>query len=277
MKHGLVIFGALVFLYAGSGCHSTKKLQTAINRKDTTRVDMAGKTTDSTGQFNKESALSILNTLKNKRVDFNTFYAKAKVQYEDRNGKQPDFNAFIRIQKDNIIWVSISATFLGIEAFRLYITPDTVAILNKLNKTIEYHPFNYVETIAHIPMDFSVLQDIILGNPVYVGDSIVSFRQTGNYNMVGTVGTFFKNLLSVSQGSNELERIKLDDKDVSQNRTASLLYSSYDKNSDIDFSAYREISVSEKSKVDITITFKQYEFNKELSYPFTIPRNYKSK
>jgi len=266
---------ASVFLNVIAGCHSTKKLQTAVNKIDTVLIN---KNTDTNKVYaGLDTARNILGTLDKNKIDFKTFSAKAKVQYEDRNGKQPDFNTFIRLQKDSVLWVSISSTFLGIEAFRLYITPDTLIILNKLDKTVEYHPFSYVESIVHIPLDFSLLQNILIGNPVYVGDSIVSYTRTKNYILVGTVGEFFKNLLAVSVANDHLEKIKLDDIDLSKNRTASLLYDSYEKAGDFDFSTYREINVSEKSKVDITILFKQYEFNKELSFPFTIPRNYKTK
>lgn len=258
------------------GCHSTKQLQTAVNKKDTEIVNTIVKSEDSL-LFNVNAAHTILNTVNKNRIDFTTFSAKAKVQYEDKNGKQPDFNAFIRIQKDSLIWVSISATFLGIEAFRIKITPDTLVILNKLDKAIEYHPFSYIETVAHIPLDFSLLQDILIGNPIYVGDSIVSFRQTETHVMIGTTGQFFKNLLTLSDDNYELERIKLDDIHLNQNRTAGLSYGNYQKNNNFNFSINRGISVSEKTKVDIEIQFKQYEFNKDLSFPFNIPRNYKTK
>ena len=112
--------------------------------------------------------------------------------------------------------------FLSIEAFRILITKDTIIILNKLNKSVEYHPFSYIEDIAHIPLNFATLQDIVIGNPVYVGDSIVSYRQTENHILIGTVGEFFKNLLTISADNNHLERSKLDDVDVGQNRTADL-------------------------------------------------------
>ncbi len=265
----------IIFLYAASGCHSVKKLQSAVSKKDTAIVKLPVKSDDSS--FNKIPALDVLNTLNKNKIDFKTFSSKAKVQYEDRNGKQPDFNAFIRLQKDSVLWVSISSTFLGIEAFRIYITPDRLILLNKLDKTVEYHPFSYAETIVHIPLNFSVLQNIIIGNPVYVGDSIVSYRQTENHILIGTVGAFFKNLITLSAGSNHLERIKLDDVDLTQNRTAALLYGDYEKNAGFDFATAREINVSEKSKVEVSIEFKQYEFNKELSFPFSIPRNYKTK
>lgn len=279
MKEWLKIIIGLIFLYLLNGCHSTKKLQTAIQRKDTVSENMVNVNVTSKDSIvnTVNPAIAILDSLNKNKIDFKTFSAKAKVQYEDQNGKQPDFIAFIRLQKDSLLWVSISSTFLGIEAFRLYITPDTLIILNKLDKVVEYHPFSYVENIAKIPLTFSLLQDILLGNPVYVGDSIVSYRQTENRILIGTVGDYFKNLMTISAGNYHLERIKLDDIDLSKNRTAGLLFDNYEKNPNFDFSTYREINVSEKSKVDISISFKQYEFNKDLSFPFAIPRNYKTK
>jgi hypothetical protein len=276
MKHWFYLMVGFIFLYTVSGCRSTKQLQTAVNKKDTPVVHTEIKSEDSS-LININSANTILNTLHKNRIDFNTFSAKVKVQYEDKIGKQPDFNAFIRLQKDSLLWISISATFLGIEAFRIRITPDTLIILNKLDKTIEHHPFSYVETIAHIPLSFPLLQDILIGNPVYVGDSIVSFRETESHVMIGTVGQFFKNLITLSATNYQLERMKLDDINLNKNRTAGLLYESYEKNNNFDFSTDRSISVSEKTKVDIKIQFKQYEFNKDLSFPFNIPRNYKTK
>lgn len=269
------IFLTILCLYATTGCRSTKKLQSAVNKKDTAIVKMnSGSLSDSLSD--KTHAIEILNKLDSDKIIFNTFSAKAKVEYEDHNGKQPDFNAFIRLKKDSVLWISISATFLGIEAFRLYITPDTLILMNKLEKTVEYHPFKYIETVAQIPMDFHLLQNILIGNPVYVGDSVVSFRQTANQILIGTVGTFFKNLITLSSQDNHLQRIKLDDLDLRKNRTAALSYDDYQKQNNVDFSTNRQINVSEKTKVEVSILFKQYEFNNELSFPFNIPKNYKT-
>ena len=275
MKFCIRILIGMTLLYTDAGCHSTKKLQTAINKKDSSIVKMPVERNDSV--FNKIPAVEVLSTLHKNKIDFKTFSSKAKIEYQDHNGKQPDFNAFIRLKKDSVLWVSISATFLGIEAFRILITPERIVLLNKLDKTVEYHPFSFVDSIAHIPLDFTLLQNILIGNPVYVGDSIVSYRETENHILIGTIGNFFKNLITLSSGNNHLERIKLDDLDVTKNRTAALVYGDYEQNDHFAFSTSREINVSEKSKVDISISFKQYEFNKELSFPFTVPRNYKTK
>ncbi len=273
MKYCSKIIIGIVFLYSFAGCHSTKKLQSAISRKDTT-LSIIHKVPNADSL---SAASLILRSLNKNKIDFKTFSAKVKVQYEDRNGKQPDFNAFIRLQKDKALWVSISATFLSIEAFRVFITPDTIIVINKLDKVVEYHPFSYIESIAHIPLTFSTLQDIIIGNPIFVGDSIVAFRQTENHILLGTVGKLFKNLLTISANNKLLEKSKLDDIELGRNRTADLIYDNYENDTQFSFATYREITEAEKSRVDIRLFFKQYEFNKELSFPFNIPRNYKTK
>ena len=273
VKYLIAIVMGIVLLYSVNGCRSAKKLQTAVNRKDTQVVTTSGAAINDSLQL----ASGILKSLDKNRINFTTFSAKIKVQYEDKNGKQPDFNAFVRLYKDSVLWISINATFLSIEAFRILITKDSVIILNKLTKQVEYHPFKYIENIASIPLNFSVLQDIVIGNPIYTGDSIVAFRQTENHFLIGTVGQFFKNLVTISADNNLIERSKLDDIDIGQNRTADLSYGDYEKNGDFYFATYREITIAEKTKVDISLSYKQYEFNKELSFPFSVPRNYKTK
>ena len=60
-------------------------------------------------------------------------FNKLKHNFEGKDGKKADFNAFVRLRKDSLLWVSINVA-LGIEAFRLLITPDSVKVLNKLDK-----------------------------------------------------------------------------------------------------------------------------------------------
>ena len=271
MKKIFQIISAVIVLSTFISCRSTKKLQTAVNKKDTL---IAVKNIPSPDSL---KGINLINTLNTNRIDFKTFSAKIKVDYEDAKGKQPDVNAFVRMHKDSIIWISINATFLSIEAFRILITKDSITILNKLEKQVEYHPFSFIETIAKIPLDFKTLEDVIVGNPVYLGDKVVSYKVTENRVLLSTIGKYFKNLLTLSSNNNLIERSKLDDLDVTLNRTGDLTYSKYESKSGISFSTYREITVAEKTKVDIKLDFKQYDFNPALSYPFAIPKNYKIK
>ncbi len=271
MKNFIRLLSAFILFSVFVSCRSTKKLQTAVNKKDTV-VSVKNSSTDPL-IIGKE----LVNTLTRKRIDFNTFSAKIKVEYEDSKGKQPDVNAIVRMQKDSVIWISINATFLSIEAFRILITKDKVTILNKLKKQVEEHPFSFIEKIAKIPLDFKTLQDLIVGNPIYLGDKVIGYKLTENRILLSTIGKYFKNLLTLSANNNLIERSKLDDLDVSLNRTGDLTYGNYENKSGVFFSTKREITVAEKTKVDIKLDFKQYDFNTALSYPFAIPNNFNKK
>ena len=269
-----IIFGfviALLLLNALNSCRSTKKLQTAIAKKDTPVTSI----TSSANADSTKIIEAIMANIKKNYIDFNTFSAKIKVDYADSRGKQPEVNAFINIKKDSLIWISIHATFLNIEAFRILISKDSVWILNKLAKEVEYHSLDYLEDIAQIPLDFKTLQDLIIGNPIFLGNQIVAYRKTENHILISTIDQHFKNLLTLSANDNLVERSKLDDLDIAFNRTADLTYFDYENKSGVSFSTQREITVAEKTKVDINLNYKQYDFNRELSFPFNIPKNYK--
>ena len=275
MKNSVRILSAIIVTIFLFSCRSTKKLQTAVNKKDTViAVKIAPASTDSL-----KAGKDLMSKLSTNTIDFKTFSAKIKVQYEDAKGKKPDVTANIRMQKDSVIWISIvgNLAFITKEAFRVMITKDHITIMNKLEDQLEEHPFSYIEEIAKIPLDFKTLQDLILGNPIYLGDRVVSYRLTENHILLSTVGKYFKNLLTLSSENNLIERSKLDDLDVTLNRTGDLTYGDYENKVGFNFSTYREITVAEKTKVDIILNFKQYDFNTELSYPFSVPKNFKTK
>ena len=103
------------------------------------------------------------------------------------------------------------------------------------------------------------------------------FRNLGNYILASSVDKDFKNLLTLSADKKLLLHSKLDDVNIFRNRTADITYDEYTDINGKPFSTYRQIIASEKNKLDIRMNFKQFEFNKELSVSFSVPKNYKRK
>jgi len=172
------------------------------------------------------------------------------------------------------LWVSINAA-LGIEAFRVLITPDSVKVLNKLDKVAQLRSVHYLQDIIQLPISFRELQDLIVGNPVYLDSNIVSYQKEEKSTSFIYIGELFKHLLTVDNENFGLLNSKLDDVDVSRARTCMVTYGNYERQGRIRFSTFRKITVSEKNKLDIELNFKQWSFNEELSYIFNIPKNYK--
>lgn len=254
------------------GCHTTKKIiNRAIAPKDSTNTGMSGHSAaDSLLMLNRS-----MTSFRSHYINFKTFSAKIKVEYEDAKGKKPELTANVRIIKDSAIWISLTATFLNFEVYRVLITRNSVILLNKQDKEVQYRSLDYLQDVTEIPFDYSTLQDLLVGNPIFLDSTIISYKKLDDKILISTVGKYFKNLLTLSSDNFDLLHSKLDDVDRARNRTADITYSDFDENNGIDFSTYREITVSEKNKLDIRLNFKQYEFNKELSVTFNVPKNYK--
>lgn len=272
MKNTILILSVLIAGVFVTSCRSTKKIQSAINKKDTSALVI-------TSQSTADSILLVkrtVDTLKSKYIDFKTFAAKIKVEYEDSKGKQPNVTAYVHIIKDSVVWVSMYATIFNIEAFRVLINKDSVFLVDKINKEVQLRSLDYLQEITGIPFDFKTLQDLLVGNPVFMSDSIVSYRRTDDRILLASLGQSFKHLITLDKNG-VLLHSKLDDVDITKNRTADITYDEYDNKTGPNFSTFREITVSEKNKLDIRLNFKQFEFNKDLSVSFSIPKNYKRK
>ncbi len=254
-------------------CNSTKAISKVIAPKDSVVVFKSDVVT-------KDSLALVEKTTSNLSVnyiDFKTFSAKIKVEVEDAKGKQPDITATLRMIKDSAIWMSLTATFLNIEVYRIYITKDSVILMNKQDKEVQYRSLDYLQEVTQIPFDFKTLQDILIGNPVFFNSSNASFKKLEQFILISSIGNDFKNLLTLSGDKNLLLHSKLDDVDVLRNRTASMTYDDYSKVGEHNFANKRQIIISEKNKIDIRLNYKQFEFNKELSVSFSVPKNYKKK
>ena len=83
--------------------------------------------------------------------------------------------------------------------------------------------------------------------------------------------------MKLSNNDHLVHHSKLDDVDILRSRTCFINYSDYETDKGVKFSTNRSISVTEKTKLDVKLNFKQYEFNETLSYPFSVPKNYKRK
>lgn len=280
----LVIIG-LVGLFAGglAGCRSTKKIRkviaTTVVKKDTTG-DAARAASLPPRDVHADSLAVIAKAVAGlgaNRIDFQTFSAHMHVHFQGGDGKDNEVNALVHIEKDKRIWVAIFGSIgpVTVEAFRVLITPDSVKILDKLKKVARLRSVSYLQEQIHLPVDFKTVQDILIGNPVFLDTSRILYYRTETKGVsLYSVGTVFSDFLTLNTDWT-LQHSKLDDTDPMRARTCDMTYGDYDLSGAVPFSTRRKISVTEKAKVDIEINIKQYKFNEALSDNFSIPKNYK--
>lgn len=267
-----ILFTCLLY-----SCRPTKNIQAAIAKIDTVAVpetNISTKAREDSFVFIRDAYTRVLAN----RISFTTFSGKLDVDYGDADGKKYDVNAHLRMYADSVIWISITA-ILGIEGLRVLVTRDSVKLLDKQNKIYTARSVAYLQELTALPLDLSTLQDLLIGNPVFLDPNLLSYSKSENGVTLQSLGEWFKALISFSTKDFSVSNSKLDDVDPLRNRTCYLTYTDYDNKRDdtgnrFNFSSKRTISVSEKKNLDIKLEFKQSEFNEKLSFPFSIPKNY---
>lgn len=271
-------FLAIVIILAFS-CKTVKKtqgIQEAITKKDTAqtivikeapKVDSAAIVKD------------ILSKVVRNKIDFTTFNAKIRVDYEGPE-KSDNYTAYLSMKKDSVILIKIKGSFLGISAVGLEakINKDSVTVVQLVGqKYVMYRSISYLQEVTQIPFDFAALQDLFIGNPVFIDNNVVSYKAGATQLLVLMVGDLFKHLLTLDNTDYRVLHSKLDDVDIQRNRTGDITFSGYRPMGPYQFATYRKISVAENSKLDIYLDFKEFALNEPLKYNFEIPKNYKRK
>lgn len=224
----------------------------------------------------KQNLIAALTPLWNKQIQFNTFSGKAKCHYEGKGDKQ-EFTANIRIKKDSIIWVSVTALGGIVQVARIYITTDTVKLINYLQKEITIMPLSEAGKILPAPADFSVLQNLIVGNVL---------RQSGAPNDA----TDFGGTLSLQvEENNFIQQVTYNKSDstmrslqmrttVANGPIGVIQYGNYEKTDDQKIPMSRAVNViNAGEQYYLDMNFTKIDLNQPLDFPFSIPRGYNNK
>jgi hypothetical protein len=276
LKTKQFIFLLSIVLIAFS-CKTVKKvatIQEAFTKKDTVQTVMI---VDAPKVDSAAIVKDIMRKVAKSKIDFKTFNAKIKVGYESAENSDT-YTVNISMMKDSLMYIRILGSFLGIkqEGMQVKVKRDSVFLYKKIGERyVQNRSISYLQEVTQIPFDFSTLQDLIIGNPVFIDSNIVSYKDYDAGLLVLMLGDTFKHLITLGQDDKTIIHSKLDDVDIQRNRTCDITYSSYAPLGSYQFSTYRRVVVSEKSKLDLELDFKEYTINEPLKYTFEIPKNIK--
>jgi hypothetical protein len=156
----------IILVWGFSACRSGKKPV----RKDVTVDSVAVEETPVELPFvvpelspEKQELINRLLPLKEQEISFTTFSGKAKMRYEG-GGEKQEFVASIRIRKDSVIWVSVSALGGLVQVARALVTPDSIRLINYLQREVIAMPASDARRLLPADLDFATLQNILIGN-----------------------------------------------------------------------------------------------------------------
>lgn len=140
-----LLLAFFLFSFQEKGCHRRKTDGTAMQTATQPR------TSDFLREKLKTPSLKNLNRLA----------ARAHILMEEEGGSTVEANANLIWVRDSAIWLNVKK--FGIEAVRALIRPDTVFVLNRLEKTCSVRSVSTLERQYGLPGGFAALQQALLG------------------------------------------------------------------------------------------------------------------
>lgn len=267
----LLLLSLLVILQ--SACKTHKVAQTQIPTNSKCGLD-----------YKNSKTLSA--SLKAHEFNFEKLNAKLNVE-ATVDSTYNSFAISLRMRKDSIIWMSISK--LGIEGARVFITKDSVKIIDKINNMYFKGDYLYISKMLNMPLDFDIIQSLLVGNSAtfYYDDEKLKPGIDNCQYMLGTVR------------KHKIKKVEERGKDLKESaqtlymipetfKIARILFYEFNPDRVFDARFYDFTSVDSTQlfplkmaycvkgprTISIDVSYAKPRLDEEQSFPFKIPENY---
>lgn len=237
----------------------------------------------------EEGAEYLFDNLKKHELKFDGFTAKFSALIEN-NKKQTSFEGQVRIQRDSIIWISVTP-LLGIEMARFMLTNDSIKYLNRINSTFLQKNFAYINEMLNKTIDFDMAQAFLTGNDFsFYENSKFKAQVDGQEYKLHTVNRL-KLKRSVRKNDPEISipiqsiwlnpdnfkisKVILNETDK-DNRRFTALYKEFETvDGQMVPSEFEYRVETNQDNVRIKISYSKISINPEqISFPFRVPEHY---
>lgn len=253
MKHLFKIL--ILILVVVTSCKTTKK-------------------TTGSGGLTTISTKKIINNHYNNNFHQQTVYARLNAKYRDKK-TSATVTIKLRLEKDKTIWMSASK--FNIILAKVKITPKRVLYYEKLQRTYFDGDFSLLSKWLGTELDYEKVQNILLGQAVLnlkkgryksvISESSYQLSPKKDNELFGIL--FFMNPDNFKLNKQEIRHPE-------KQQLLSVSYPNYDEIKGEQFPKKINIRATDsKNLTTINIEYRSVEFNKKLTFPFSIPKGYK--
>lgn len=222
-------------------------------------------------QLKPQTAEFLQQQLAQQQVKADWLTGKMKVSF-DNNGQQQKAFSTLKMRKDSVIWMNVKK--LGIEGARVQITPDSVYLIDRINGQYSVKGLDFITKKFNLPANFSMLQNFLLGNPVFFTRDLTAANDDLNYQLLGETERLTTQYWLNSIAYQLTKMYVVDKKD---NRKLIAQFSDYRSlNEKQQFAYFRDIDVdsTEMGKVKVQFEFTEVKLDEPTTIRFSIPDHY---
>jgi hypothetical protein len=223
-----------------------------------------------TNNFNNIKAKDIVDVLDTTGIQFNELKARFKIK-ADLNGDSRTFNADIRWQKDQQIWMSFS--ILGFEGVRALFTQDSVHLINKLEDQYFYGDYSALEKISQVPLTFNEIQNLLMGKWINIDDNKPDIQIKGGSALIEMQDDLYKAKINVDKATLSIQHFLITS--WLGKRSLDVTLSEYQLIENKNWPTKRTYNIiSGENYLNIDATAQKITLNEILEYPFYINPKY---
>ena len=219
----------------------------------------------------KRSLKFLMRQLEKNHIGYDWFACRAKIKFDSEQQKAT-FVADVRMKKDSLIWIRVKK--MSVEGFRIKITPTSIEILKRQTNEYVKEPFSYLKNEFGLELDFSELQELLIGNP------ILHLQQT----LVATIREN-QNVLKTPESQKSVLKIFLDPKTFfineirgsMNNNSIGIEYSDYQAIDKQQIPSTKTVQIDSKAvgPVDLKMSFSKMLLNVPQKVGFIVPDGYR--
>ena len=241
----LVLFGALLV----TSCTAKKKLASADDVRK------------------KPTPEALVNFLDGQQIKADWLSTRARIFYEDEH-QSVNATLYLRMREDSLIWLSFRK--FNVEAVRVKITPDSVYVLNRLDKQYAILPISDLEKQYSLPTSFGNLQTLIKGGALLDAAQEVILDQKGDAYLLTQEGANLNTSVTIDSQNLRVQHLKIRSEDQLLNVDLKEYGPIDDQHN---FSYLREVSIFSRAlgQISCHLNFSKIELNIPKSIRFEIP------
>lgn len=223
----------------------------------------------------KLAVIEKLKPLLQNQIAFSTFSGKAKMHYQAQ-GQKNEFTANFRIKKDEIIWVAVQALGGLVNVARVYVRPDSVFVINYLEREVYKMPITDINKLLPVPVDFATMQNLIIGNVIDKDGTPTDATDFGGTMSIQLQDDGLLQQITYNKADNTMRTLQMQTSD--DGTQGMIQYGNYENIGDRKFSTSRVINLSNNgAPYYMDMNFNGADFDKDQDYPFSIPKSYTQK
>ena len=203
--------------------------------------------------------------------EFEYLSIKAKSSVVVKENSQ-NFTMILKMRKDSFIWASISG--FGFEAVRALITPDSVIVLDRIERKYYQESITYLNSLLGLEVSLSQLQNILIGMPPIMDVPYRNNNHTEYHGHLKAVDGYLQSILLIN--SQFLISRSLTEH-LATNDVLDMHYMNYNRIKgfgNIPDDVQAKVSSEGNEIVEINLHYTSVNTDKFDKLPISIPKNY---